>query len=169
MNEKENGFFKVWRYFLLTCVISFGFISIVATNGIGWLGEFEYGWYPIAPPPDLGTAPDITAIILYDSNWVEIETLSFDIGEYYNFKVSATDPDGDMVSLYVTQYHPAYSDTPYHGPDLISLPSGWVDMNYYSITPIEVTGPSGSWGVKFQIEDSKGNESGWWKVLYTVN
>lgn len=35
MNKKENGFLKVLRYFLLTCVISIGFISIVATGGGG--------------------------------------------------------------------------------------------------------------------------------------
>jgi hypothetical protein len=165
MNKKENVFFKVWRYFLLTCVISFGFISIVATGGS--LGVFEW-YYPITHRPDLETAPNITEIILYDSNWVEIETYSFDIGEYYNYKVSATDPNGDIVSLVITQYHPDYSDIPYYGPNFISLPSVSY-LTYYSITPIEVTGPSGSWAVKFQIEDSKGNESGWWKFYYTVN
>lgn len=35
MNKKENGFFKGLRYFLLTCVIFLGFISIVATGGGG--------------------------------------------------------------------------------------------------------------------------------------
>lgn len=161
MNKKENGFLKVLRYFLLTCVISFGFISIIATGGGGGGGGS-------APPPDLGTAPEITAVILYDSNWVE--TLSFNIGEYANFKVYATDPDKDMESLYVTQYHPHDSNTPYYGPDLMSLPSvSAVDVYYYNITPIEITGPSGTWRVEFQIEDSKGNESNIWKLYAVVN
>jgi len=35
MNKKENGFLKVLRYFILTCIISIGLISIVATGGGG--------------------------------------------------------------------------------------------------------------------------------------
>jgi len=161
MNKKENGFLKVLSYFLLTCVISFGFISIIATGGGGGGGGS-------APPPDLGTAPEIWTVEIYDSNWVE--TYSFDIGEYFNYKVYATDPDKDMLSLYATQYHPHDSNTPYYGPDLIPLPSQpGVDVVIYNIAPIEVTGPSGTWRVEFQIEDSKGNESNVWKVYSTVS
>jgi hypothetical protein len=161
MNKKENAFLKGLRYFLLTCVISFGFISVVATGGGGGGGGS-------APPPDLGTAPEIWAVEIYDVNWVV--TLSFDIGEYGNFIVCATDPDKDMVSLYVTQYHPHDSNTPYYGPDLMSLPSQpGVDVYYYNIDPIEVTGPSGTWRIEFQIEDSKSNESNIWKLYGVVN
>ena len=53
MYKKENGFLKGLRYFLLTCVISFGFISIVATGegdgygdgdedrNIGWINIYN--------------------------------------------------------------------------------------------------------------------------------
>jgi len=41
MNKKEHGFLKALRYFLLTCVISIGLISIVATGGGGGDGEIE--------------------------------------------------------------------------------------------------------------------------------
>ena len=161
MKKLRNGFVKNLQYFCLIGVIALGLMTIVATGGGGGGGGS-------APPPDLGTAPEITEVILYDSNWVE--TLSFDIGEYANFKVHATDPDEDMESLYVTQYHPHDSNTPYYGPDLMSLPSvSAVDVYYYNIAPIEVAGPSGTWRVEFQIEDSKGNESNIWKVYSIVN
>ena len=170
MNEKENGFFKGLRYFLLTCVISFGFISIVATGSGSW-GTFEYGWYPkpdSPTPPDLGTAPMITLVYVYDSNWVETD--SFDIGEYNNFRVYASDPDKDMRRIYITEYYPDDSTTPYHGPVSETLPCvSTVDTYYYRNEPYEVTGPSGTWRVEFQIEDSKGNESNIWKAYYIVN
>lgn len=49
MNKKENGFFKGLRYFLLTCVISFGFLSIVATGGGDGDGDEDgnIGWIKI--------------------------------------------------------------------------------------------------------------------------
>ena len=106
--------------------------------------------------------------MLYDVNW--IATASFTIGDYVNFEVYATDPDLDMVKLYITQYHPQDSTTPYLGPDLMSLPSqSAVDMIYYPIDPIEVTGPAGSWRIEFQIEDSKGNESNVFRIYASVH
>ena len=161
MNNKENGFFKVLRYFLLTCVISFGFISIVATGAGGGGG----GGAPPSPPE---TAPTISDVNFYDA--YENETYSFTIGEDANFRVYATDPDLDMISCEISQYHPHDSATPYYGPDTMSLPSqSHTDMVYYSIDPIEVTGPAGSWRIEFQIIDAKGNESNIWKVYSTVS
>ena len=161
MKKARDRFIKNLRYFCLIGVIALGLMTIIGTGGGGGGGGS-------APPPDLGTAPEIWDAKLYDRNWVE--TYSFDIGEYANFEVCATDPDKDMVSCYVTQYHPQDSNTPYYGPDLMSLPStSYVDVCWHNIDPVEIEGPSGTWRIEFQIEDSKGNESNTWKLYTVVN
>ncbi|MCK4820537.1 hypothetical protein KA005_32530, partial [bacterium] len=143
--------------------ISFGFISIIGTGGSG--GGGGGGGAPPSPPE---TAPTISDVNFYDA--YENETYSFTIGEDANFRVYATDPDLDMISCEISQYHPHDSATPYYGPDTMSLPSqSHTDMVYYSIDPIEVTGPAGSWRIEFQIIDTKGNESNIWRVYSTVS
>lgn len=115
----------------------------------------------------LGTAPKINDAALYDIYWDE--TYSFAIGDWVNWAIWATDPDLDMTSLYVTQYHPSDSTTPYYGPDYIGLPSqSDADMIYYAVNPTQVIGPIGSWRIEFQVEDAKGNDSNIFKIYVSV-
>jgi hypothetical protein len=160
MKKTRVGLIKNLRYLCLIGVAALGLITIVATGGGG-----GGGGAPSSPP---GTAPTITNVVIYDVYW--IPSLSFDIGDYANFEVYATDPDLDMTTLFITQYHPADSNIPYYGPDTMSLPSvSTADTYFYTIDPIEVTGPAGSWRIEFQIEDSKGNDSNVFKVYVSVH
>ena len=117
-------------------------------------------------PPQ--TAPKIIDVAIYDEYW--IEEYSFNIGEFANFSVYASDPDLDMKSLLVTQYYPSDSQNIYYGPSLLSLPSqSSVEMTYWNIDPIEIIGPAGGWRIEFEIEDSLGHESKVFKVFVSVN
>ncbi len=159
MKKVRDRFIKNLHYLCLVGVIALGLMTIVgSSDGGGGGGGGE----------DLGTAPKINNVVLYDANW--IATASFTIGDYGNFAVYVTDPDLDMINCYITQYYPHDSTTPYHGPDLMSLPSqSDVDMIYYSIDPSGVTGPAGSWRIEFQIEDSKGNESNVFRTYASIH
>jgi len=137
-------------------IIALGLITIVATGGDGGGNH------------STGTAPEILGVDLYDSNWDKCQV--FDIGDYVNFKIHAKDPDKDMEKVYITQYHPSDSSTPYYGPDVIDLPStSKIEEVFYNLTPILVDGPSGGWRIEFQIEDSQGNESNIWIIYGYIN
>ena len=102
-----------------------------------------------------GTAPRITNVQLFywdGYDWVEDDL--FYIGEYTNFLAYVTDPDLNITTLWISQFYPYTSDTPYYGPDAIMLPSqSAADASYYSIEPFEVEGPAGNWRIEFQAED----------------
>jgi len=119
-------------------------------------------------PP--GTAPRINWVELYLWGGPYVPTFTFTIGEQVEFLVSATDPDLDIKTLYITQYYPADATSPYYGPDPLSLPSqSDADALYWPLAPTEVTGPAGDWRIEFQISDARGNESNTFTIYVVVN
>lgn len=161
MEKVRYLFLRKTHYLCLVGVIVLGLISIVGSNGGGGGDSSSTG------EVSHDTAPIINSVELYDANWNL--NYSFTIGDYANFAVYATDSDKDMECCYITQYYPLDSNTPYYGPDIMYLPSqSDVDMVYWNINPIEVTGPAGDWRIEFQIEDANGNESNIFKVYTSV-
>lgn len=144
MNKARNGFIKNLRYLCLTGVVALGFITIVATGGGGGGGG---GGGEV----DLGTGPKINNVQLFNEDDLYTPTLIFDIGDRVYFAVHAMDPDLDCETLYINQYYPQDSTTPYYGPDYFSLPSQPApDTIFYNIEPITVAGPAGTGGLNFK-------------------
>ncbi|MBW1690828.1 MAG: hypothetical protein JRF35_01890 [Deltaproteobacteria bacterium] len=154
---------KKLRYISLVALFLLSLLGIVGSNGGGGDGGGETG----STTSNNGTAPTINNVELYDVDWNL--KYSFTIGDDANFAVYATDSDKDMDCCYITQYYPLDSSIPYYGPDIMYLPSqSEVDMVYWNVNPIEVTGPAGNWRIEFQIEDANGNESDIFKVYTSI-
>lgn len=119
-------------------------------------------------PTATETAPNITAVYLYDIIWGQ--GVIFTIGENFNYRIDASDPDLDMVTLIINEYFPSDSDTVYLGPIVITLAAQYTEeMNYFSTEPLEITGPAGNWRFEFQIEDAQSNESNIFRVYISVH
>jgi len=120
-----------------------------------------------APP---GTVPKINWVELYLWDDPYVPRLEFTIGDQADFLVSATDPDLDIKTLYITQYYPSDETMPYHGPESLSLPSqSDTDALYWPLAPTEVTGPAGGWRIEFQICDARGNYSNIFTIYVLIN
>ena len=156
MKKVRNGLINNLRYICLIVVIAFGLIGIVGSGGGGGGGQ-------------AGTAPTIDNVVLTDENFNP--KYEFDIGDTYNLLVTATDPDRNMEEIIIEQYHPSDSTgNPYYGPDVLALPSQAADtMTYYLIGGGTIVGPSGTWRIEIQIEDSTLLESNVFKVFALVN
>jgi len=117
----------------------------------------------------VGTAPVIENVFITDENFNL--KYQFNIGDAYNFMVTATDPEKNMDEMAVEQYFPSNStDNPYYGPTIFGLPSQSDNtMTYYLISSGTVTGPSGDWRIEFQISDSTGFESNVFTVYVVIN
>lgn len=114
-----------------------------------------------------GTAPFIDNAVLTDEYFNP--KFLFNIGDFGNFLVYASDPDMDIETLFATEFYPATSTTPYIGPISIFLPSqSDVDMIYFLIEHITVSGPVGDYRMEFQIDDYAGHASNVFKVFYTI-
>ena len=114
-----------------------------------------------------GTAPVIDDVVLTDE-YFNIKFL-FNIGDLANFLVYANDPDMDMETLFVTEFYPNDSTTPYTGPTPLFLPSqSEIDMVYFMIESVAVLGPAGNWRIEFQIEDYAGHASNIFRVFFIV-
>ena len=112
--------------------------------------------------PDDRTAPIITNVVLTDIDGYTEST--FRIGDTVNVAVYATDPDLDMETLFVTEYHSAWpSYHPYYGPDTILLSQPTTNTVYYF--SVVVIGPVGNWRIEFQIDDYKGHSSNVFEVF----
>ena len=155
MKKARNGFIKNLHYLCLVGVIALGLMAIVGT------GEDTGGDGGIVSS---GTAPEIYNVELFNTSDPNNPTTSFTIGDYYTFKVYAKDPDLDLIHLYVTQYYPDDSNSPFYGPDTKSLSSQLQADVTYNFGPGEITGPAGSWRIEFQLQDSRGNMSNVWTV-----
>ena len=103
--------------------------------------------------PGIGFIPKIKNAIMVN---VKDSTSSF------TFSIQAEDQDLNMKTLWVTEYHPAGSKTPYNGPNSFPLPKQSSEvMTYYQIGPITLTlsEPVGGYRIDLQIEDASGNKS----------
>jgi len=157
MKKQEMDLSKFYASFCLLGLLALGFMTTVATGGGGG-----------GDGGNVGNAPKINNVLLFDVNDANTSTLNFDIGDQINFHVYATDPDLDIITIHITQYHPPNSDIPCYGPDSIATPSQpSSDYVLYPITPLEITGPAGNWRTEFQLEDANGNDSNVF-IVYSV-
>jgi len=110
---------------------------------------------------DHETAPDIVEVILYSAEGDEelLPSNSVRVGDRTNFEVYATDPDLDMVTLYISQ-HLLPSELHYGNDIEILLPTqSNKDAVYWLLEDRRATGPVGEWRICFWIVDKLGNES----------
>jgi len=126
-------------------------------------------------PGDGGQTPTIRNVVLYNAEDIETPVISFQVGDYMYFVVTATDLDADMTTLYVTEYYPFDSDTIFNGPIAMAMSPQItmsasiqpVEMRYTNLAVIEMTGAAGSYRMEFQVEDAKGNESAVFTVYFS--
>ncbi len=115
-----------------------------------------------------GTAPKINNVTITDGNFNPKST--FRIGDKGNFVASVNDPDLDITGIYVSEFFPSDSETPYSGPSEVVLPSqSAADMDYVLIEPTTITGPVGGWRLEFQVEDAQGNMSNIFRTYVVIN
>ena len=107
------------------------------------------------------TAPTISSLTAFKIvNGVPIETLSFDIGDMSNIEITASDPDLDMNTVFISQFLLPELDSPFFPTSEQILPSqSDPNMKYFFIDPIEIVGPAGNWRMCIWIVDKAGNES----------
>ena len=150
MKKSRNGFIKNLHYLCLGAVL-----GLMTIGGCGGGGGGEGG----APPAPSQTAPRINNVELFNVDDPDTPTVTFNMGDTFNFRVSATDPDLDMTTLYFYQYYPITADTPYSGPITVLLPSQpETSVVCTANEPLTITN-TGQWRFEFQIEDSEGNQS----------
>ena len=103
-----------------------------------------------------GTPPTIHEVGVFRTTSPDSQVSTVNVGREYYVAVHASDPDLDMRTLRVEQYHgdatsPMYVDT-------IRLPSQqYSNTLFWDV--IYITGPAGEWRTSFQITDASGNSS----------
>ena len=119
---------------------------------------------------DRGTAPVVEEAVLYRMvQGVMMETLAFDVGDFANLDVVASDPDLDMRVMYMTEYLAPEMVVSY-GPVVESVLPSQVAfrMRYFLLEDVEVTGPVGDWRICFYVVDGRGNESNDFCLNYLI-
>ena len=106
-------------------------------------------------------APTITSATLYKGgdDGLESEADVLHIGDKVNVKITASDPDIDMQTLYYSMYLLPNETTPYYGPFSANILQTYTTSTYHLVEPLTVEGPIGRWRIKSYIVDSVGNES----------
>ena len=119
---------------------------------------------------DRGTAPMVEETVLYRMDaGVMVETLVFDVGDFANLDVIATDPDLDMTVMYLTDYLAPDLDVPYGATAESVLPTQMAPtMRYFLLEDVEVLGPAGQWRLCLFIVDGRGNESSDFCLNYVI-
>ena len=126
------------------------FVLLISCGGGGGGDDGDSG-----PPPKIN---DVRLAKITDSGYVE--TLAFEFGDEINMDVWATDPDLNMVELFITEYRNTGIELIPNGQTRQLLPDqGDVDMHYYFLEDIVITNPVGNYRECFYIVDKKGNES----------
>ena len=111
--------------------------------------------------PGIGFIPKIINAIMVN---VKDSTSSF------TFSIQAEDQDLNMKTLWVTEYSPADSETPYNGPNSFPLPKqSNQEMTYTQIGPITLSGPAGGYRMDLQIEDASGNKTDVFNINFTLD
>lgn len=128
--------------FLLLPLILFSFIVF----GCGFSDE-----------EDPGKRPVVRAAYFYkdaSTSW----TSNFNVGDEINVEVHMSDPDLDIVTLFVTIYDISNPDAIYEGPNTYELDP--VQVSEYSVSEkLDVSLPVGKYRVDFQAVDEKGHAS----------
>ena len=151
---KQNLFWIKSVAILFSILISFG------CGGGGGGGD--------VPPTTAPTISSITAFKIV--NGFPIESLSFDIGDMSNIEITASDPDLDMNTVFISQFLLPDLDSPFFPTSEQILPSqSDPNMKYFFIDPIEIVGPAGNWRMCIWIVDKAGNESNEFCVNVVVN
>ncbi|HDQ39749.1 MAG TPA: hypothetical protein ENN39_01790 [Desulfonatronum sp.] len=103
-----------------------------------------------------GTPPTIHEVGVFRNTSPDSQVSTLDVGREYYVAVHASDPDLDMRTLRVEQYHAGASSPMY--VDTLRLPSQqYSNTLFWDV--IYITGPAGEWRTSFQITDAAGNTS----------
>ena len=103
-----------------------------------------------------GTPPTIHEVGVFRTTSPDSQVSTVNVGREYYVAVHASDPDLDMRTLRVEQYHADASSPMY--VDNIRLPSQqYANTLYWDV--IYIIGPAGEWRTSFQITDGAGNAS----------
>lgn len=119
-----------------------------------------------------GSAPEIEDVAMFNVNdpGNPLEALSFQVGDFIDVHIDASDPDKDIKKAWITEYYPADSDDIWEGPLEAGLPSqSTPDTVFFLIEPLEVTPPAGGYRAEITLEDSRGHLSNTWTIYYSVN
>jgi hypothetical protein len=103
-----------------------------------------------------GTPPTIHEVGVFRTTSPDSQTSVVDVGREYYVAVHASDPDLDMRTLRVEQYHEGASSPMY--VDTIRLPAQQYSSTLYWDV-IFITGPAGQWRISVMITDAAGNNS----------
>lgn len=103
-----------------------------------------------------GTPPTIHEAGVFRTTSPDSQTSVVDVGREYYVAVHASDPDLDMRTLRVEQYHEGASSPMY--VDTIRLPPQQYDNTLFWDV-IYITGPAGEWRTSLMIRDAAGNAS----------
>jgi hypothetical protein len=117
--------------------------------------------------PGVGFIPKIK-----DARMINVKdsASTYTAGDQVTFSVQAEDQDLNMKTLWVTEYHPTGSETPYDGPNSIILPKQSSEsMTYSQLGPITLSGPTGDYKMDIQIEDASGNKTNVFSINFTLD
>ena len=112
--------------------------------------------------------PRIYNVVAFQGTENSVEATEFKIGDMVAFEISCQDNDLDLATVTVTEYYPADSDAPYHGPYKFDLEEQSEEITTYVSKASEVEGPKGEWRLVFQLTDAEGFESNEFEVFLTV-
>ncbi len=113
--------------------------------------------------PGLGNLPKIISVQILNANDPQNPIIknSFSLGDVASFNIRAKDYDRDLEILCATLYQTEDPDSPYEGPDSISLPKQTSDdMTYRQVYSFVIDLPPGGYRMDFQLEDATGNKTG---------
>lgn len=109
------------------------------------------------------SSPMVEQVVLYQEviDGEEVPVVKFYLKDMYDFKVTASDSDMDMYSLYMEQYLLPDTGIPYYPePMKLLLPTQTAEVvDYMSLDSLTVPGEAGEWRLCFWIVDIQGNES----------
>ncbi len=103
-----------------------------------------------------GTPPTIHEVGVFRTTSPDSQVSTLSVGREYYIAVHASDPDLDMRSLRIEQYHDGASSPMY--VDNVRLPGQESSSTLYWDV-IYITGPAGVWRTSFMITDASGNNS----------
>ena len=155
----------VIRFFRAAAVLSV-FTLLVSCWGSGGGGNS-------AKSEDTQHSPQITDVRLYNANdtahpW-DHPASKYNVDDYINAQVDASDDDLDMKTAWVTEYYPADATTPDGDPYQVNLQSqNGTDMTYYLLDSLQITEPFGNYRLETYIVDAQGHKSNTFTIYYSV-
>lgn len=118
----------------------------------------------------LDHAPVISAVRLYNMNDPSspVQAIEFEIWDYGNAEVEASDEDLDILKAWVWEYYPADATTPYSEGEVLLPSQTDPNMIYSLIEDFVFYPPSGGYRIEVQLEDERGNLSNIFRMYYVL-